>query len=686
MVSIYKLYCADLPNSEEVKQQLAPFQHPATTLKQIMADLQATKYANFVYSLPSAATDFTDYQTNSWKFVDQSAIALLKTKIMDFLDNNRSATELDHGLVSEVLINRPLSDRVTLSEWNAVRLLVSDDPYEQTETKWAILLVRAFNTAFTRNFELIAKLVVVELPLDMINKKAAEMELQERPPSTDVIRRCVAVVDDDIIGRCDAELSAFGLAMTQSTRASLHMLMLQYLVASHFNYHKRKLDETLASFEDQTVCKNWKANFIEQIIEGPNRDMTVLDIVVEKFKQKSLRHCLEGAKSVVANAILQLDKTSTRFAIQLQFERDLNMHPKEKILDYIGNTQQHLKDQFEADWQEKEVSMLEAAGMVYQREAHSVMRLAEWVAELHTHTAAARCPSVSDIFLAPSGFDAVQVLQKKEKALVLLFRDLLQDHARTTGYNIDGLQLDIGEPNILCMPAPTKTNALERLIALISELVVTISDLQGFAARLSAGLREAGDLLMEQQCSTKQLDSENLLQTAREKAAGCNQLCPCCRKCCDEEHWRLRTPLGQGANLHRCRLGHQIRGMAGISYDKTKFASLKICGHMRDNELIWFHDRFVYWRELKSKFPSWDFHSPLHLEYATIEEAANRVTRLWNNVGREICAEYPLASTTPLHVSTLLLEFYSDKSIYLVSSLPLKINPIPRGRNISSLP
>jgi hypothetical protein len=648
IVSIYKLYCTDLPNSEEVKQQLAPYQDPEITLQQLMSNLKETKYADLTYPVPSRPIDFIDNRilsSSEWVFVDHTVIALLKAGIMSYLADNPTAKELDDHLLVDIFSKRPLSGRVriTLLKWmnNAKGLLVSNNAHEQTTTKWAVLLVRAFNSALIHNPELIAKLVTVQLPFDMVKSRALEMQLQERLPSAEVIHRCVAFVNDDVIAPCDADLLAFGLALTQSMRASLHMLMLQYLVASHLNYHKKKLEETLANFQDQTLRNNWQANFIEQTLRGPNRDATAVEMLAEKFEQKHLQYCLEGARKVFADTLAKLDKTSTRFKLQLKFERSLYTKSKDELLAYVKNPHKFFAQQFEAEWKREEMLMLEEARMIYHREGNRVLSLAKWVAEVQAHISSAKFSSANDIFRAPSGFDAVQVLHKKEKALVLLYGDLLQGSMHTKGYNIEGLQLDIAEWHMPTFPI-VPTDKLDILIELLS-IVETISDLHLFASRLSSRLLSIGNLLRRHQCFTHQLDPENLLQSAREKAVGCSQLCPCCMRCCDEEHWSLLTPVGTGSNRHKCRLGHQYRGMAGFSYDKTKFASLKICENIQDTELIWFHDRFVLWFEFKSKFLSWDFHFPMHLENETIEEATNRIARIWHDVGQELCAEYPLS-------------------------------------------
>lgn len=638
IINIYKLYCSDLPNSEEIAQEIDISQDPEARLEQQVAIMSDSSFKDILYHLPNFpdTPDFRIISEAGWVFVNQATLTMMKEGLVDHYSEQTSVKELSSQTIKDLFVEKPFTDRIVSS---MMKLLINSkcvmlSPNSRNElspNKLAQKLVKGLSMALDSSPQLIAKLVNVRCPFDMVRSKAQEVQLQDRLTSTEMIHRCVGFVNDDIIFPCDSDLSAFGCAMSKATRARLHMLMLQYLIAFNMRYHSKRIDQHTS----QQLRDSWKATFMEQTLRGPTRDASHVESIVNRFDEGLQHYCLENARNVFSNVLDELQHSNTRFNLQLEFERNMESKSKEELLSYVRDTVGVIGGIFEAKWKLEEVGVLEQARLVYLAEGDSLLALEKWVSEVHTQIESARFSTANDIFLAPSGLGAVQALLKKEKAVVLLYCDLLRGRRVNSRYTVDGMELDVVEW-IVASSSGNGRQDLGRIDFLVREIssIGTISDLYTFSSKLVAQLSSISNQLRRHQCLTATLDPYNRLQLARERAAGCSQECPCCKRVCDEEHWRLSDPVGTGTNRHKCRLGHQYRGMAGFAYEKTKFACLKSCGDMQDDEKVWFQDRYLLWREFKEKFSSWDFGFPLDSKGAT------KVPYLWNVVGEELCIEY----------------------------------------------
>lgn len=362
--------------------------------------------------------------------------------------------------------------------------------------------------------------------------------------------------------------------------------------------------------------------------------------MIGKFEDSLQPYCLENARGIFSSALDRFQRSATRYQTQLQFERNLASKSKDELARYIIDPAATITAQFDAEWRHEEAKVLEQAQQIYVTEGNSLQPLERWVLEVYRQIESAKFTTANDIFLAPSGLGAVEALLNKEKAVVLLYCDLLRGKMRNTRYTVDGQELEVVDWNVASSSDGAKNiEKLDLLVKLVAS-VETISDLLTFAQRLAARVSNVGNAMRRHLCTTIQLDPSNRLQLARERAAGCNQLCPCCKRCCDEEHWRIHNLIGTGPNRHKCRLGHQYRGMAGYAFEKTKFASLKMCGDMLDDERVWFNDRYVIWSDFRAKFPSWDFHYAPYVEKG-LDSTRNRMAFIWGQVGQELCNEYP---------------------------------------------
>lgn len=642
IINIYKLYCPDLPNSEEIAQNIDTLQDPEAKLELEVAKL-ASNFDVMTYRLPNIpeSPDFRIISGAGWEFVNQTALGIMKQGLQDYY-TRFVEKEVSPQVIKELFVEKPLPERIltSMTKWfTGARcvLFPTNARNELSTTKLAQQLVIGLSKALESNPNLISKVVDVRRPFDMVRSKAQEMQLQDRFTSTETIHRCVGLVNDDIIFACNSELSAFGLAMSKSMRASLHMLMLQYLIAFNLRYHSKRLEEHTS----QQLRDSWKATFMEQTLRGPARDSANVESIVNRFAESLQHYCLEKARKVFNEATDRFQRSSTRFQLQLGYEGNIATRSKEELLKYVHDPISVISTMFDAQWKVEEIQILEQARLVYLEEGTSLLALEQWMAAVHKQIESAKFSTANDIFLAPSGLGAVQALLKKEKALVFLFCDLLRGRRANARYTIDGLELDVVDWVVPSSSSSSNENGhrIEKLDYLIREIATigTIFDLFSFSSKLVARLAAIGNQLRRHQCVTATLDPNNRLQVVKERAGGCNQACPCCKRVCDEEHWLYNVPAGIGVNRHKCRLGHQYRGMAGFAYEKNKLASLKTCGDITNDEKLWFQDRYFLWSEFKEKFPSWDFEYPVHSKGAN----TSIIPHLWNEVGEELCSEYP---------------------------------------------
>jgi hypothetical protein len=681
IINIYKLYCSDLPNSEDIAE-ISINDDPEAKLQQILGHLETSNYEDMTYML--SLPDALDWRITSgvgWKFVNGSSVVLMKEGLVDYLVEHSSNVNPEDHVISNAFTEKPVSEKVvgTVTKWFAsakCAIISRPFPNNLSPSKLALLLVQAVKNELLHTPQLLAKIVNVSLPLQMVRNIATEVQLQNRLLSTEVINRCVSQVNEGIIAPMDADLRAFGLALTKSMRSRLHLLMLQYLVAYNLRYYSKLLQEPPVN----ELRDSWKATFLEQTLRGPTRDIASLDTLITKLEDSLHPYCLENVRSIFTATLDNYKNTATRNQLQLQFERHLDSKPKEELLRYIINPATTMQQHFDLGWQREEEKMLEQAQRVYTSEGNSLQPLERWTTEVYKQIESAKFSLANDLFRAPSGVGAVPALLNKEKAVALFYWDLLRGR-RSMRYVVDGMELEVVNWDVASASDGAKAiKNLELLIKLVVS-VGTISDLLIFAQRVSERLSNVGDTLRRHLCTTIQLDPVSSLAVAREKATGCTQLCPCCKRCCDEEHWQMMNIVGTGPNRHKCKLGHQYRGMAGFAFEKTKFASLKICGDLRDDDRVWLTDRYVSWREFKSKFPSWDFHFPVHIEKG-LESSRKRMAYIWAQIGQELCDEY----LNPSFFSSIYLyipRFILLRKLHIVFNTQQQINPMPSALSIS---
>ncbi|UJR24309.1 hypothetical protein I4U23_027276 [Adineta vaga] len=140
-------------------------------------------------------------------------------------------------------------------------------------------------------------------------------------------------------------------------------------------------------------------------------------------------------------------------------------------------------------------------------------------------------------------------------------------------------------------------------------------------------------------------------QQLTNRTRGCEISCPCCKRICDVDHYLdLTSPVGQGDNRHRCQLGHQIRGMGGVRYEKTNEASMVRCQFVKDNDRIVTDNNILkIWKDFKNYNCNWDFESDLNVD-RTLS------VYIWDRIGQQLCDHYGnemkfVTENTPLPVN-----------------------------------
>ena len=160
----------------------------------------------------------------------------------------------------------------------------------------------------------------------------------------------------------------------------------------------------------------------------------------------------------------------------------------------------------------------------------------------------------------------------------------------------------------------------------------------GFLSALSRSLEVEVETLATARHDTASLEpdmKDRLLQ----RALGCRAKCPTCQRVCDDPH---EVPGGK----HRCSLGHQLRGMAGVHLeDDVRTASTKPCSRIQDFEFIIVDTsgERMTWKAFKQAHPDWDFEF-----YAQDDVCENEAKffRSWSQIGRTITEEFGILYTS----------------------------------------
>ena len=138
----------------------------------------------------------------------------------------------------------------------------------------------------------------------------------------------------------------------------------------------------------------------------------------------------------------------------------------------------------------------------------------------------------------------------------------------------------------------------------------------------------------------------------QKKLYRCVALCPCCKRVCDFNHDE-NTRIGHGENKHRCELGHQLRGMAGVYYEMNHEASLLLCENLRDDDVVKVDGKRQLWKKFKRHHEEWLFDDR---NTQVLENSRHAAT--WDRIGEKLCDHYKNGMKFVTQNSPLLINHF----------------------------
>ncbi|CAD8169470.1 unnamed protein product [Paramecium octaurelia] len=109
---------------------------------------------------------------------------------------------------------------------------------------------------------------------------------------------------------------------------------------------------------------------------------------------------------------------------------------------------------------------------------------------------------------------------------------------------------------------------------------------------------------------------------------GCEYICPCCKRKCDQDNDNKHT--------HQCQNGHQIRGINGILIEKSP--SLYTCEEILDECILRTLETNLKktWKEVKMTHSTWNFKNQ---DDATRSKNKEKWKNVWNlGLGKLVCS------------------------------------------------
>jgi energy-coupling factor transporter ATP-binding protein EcfA2 len=641
-IDTYKLFYTDLPTT--VKEDLMKFIGDSSQfhMTALLQQYEVEKYRGFIYALPPVSDDagidprLTDPSFKWTLFSD--AIHKLSEQVRLHLQVNPNAISLGHGFFTEALSHQNIVVRAVRYVRKGLLCLFNPPPRATLAAppRWAILMIHELHKELLASPELIIKVANVALPFEIVD----ELKLTDGLYQPDAVQRCVAELDK-IIASCDSELRVFSFALSKTTKANMHMLMLQHLITSHLRFHSKRLQETVDNFKSQE--ETYRDNFLQQTSNGPEMDSASVGVMGNSMRTTLLADCLSTARKEFIVQMAAFAKTTNRALLQSTYERVLlDKSTEVEKVRYVKYPSVVLSEQFQELWNNKQAEILCEANKTYETKANLLRHLTRWVGQVLAFLNEAKIYDSRETFTAPHGSNLTDSHLAKGKAAVLLLMDLLAGKLVEPRYTAEKVVLVVQK--LTCV-SPKLDPVLKYIVSILLESlksVIQISNLQVFVAKLETELRVITDLIAAERCAINILDDSNTLEGIKAKAIGCTEMCPCCKRCCDEDHSKHRSiSVGQLENKHKCISGHQYRGMAGYALKKDKLASLKVCGFVKDFEKVEFEGKYYKWKDFKDKFPLWQFEVPTQVDNAIIQNQQNWMAKFWSYVGPSICKEYP---------------------------------------------
>ena len=120
-----------------------------------------------------------------------------------------------------------------------------------------------------------------------------------------------------------------------------------------------------------------------------------------------------------------------------------------------------------------------------------------------------------------------------------------------------------------------------------------------------------------------------------QKTLGCRELCPLCRKQCDQVH---DDDILEN-QIHSCDSGHQIQGFGGNMHAKLNNAITFGCYDPDNNDIVFWKGTEMKWEKFKTHI-----YNELHWDIENKEGAKELIklknVKIWNKIGPFICEYY----------------------------------------------
>jgi hypothetical protein len=528
---------------------------------------------------------------------------------------------------------------------------------------WANLLTQCFHAHLPIH---IPNFINASAPFEAVVCIAEK--LGSVPFTSGIVEACVEKLAK-ITSWYNEELRVFRFALTSTTIANMHLLMVQLLLTNHLKFHSKKSQKIAKNFHEQRPLL--QDYFLAQTqLQGPNMDIASVKLYGHRLTSMLLESTSHSHKRLYRERLDCFCDTVTRWKLQDKCETQLQHGGINAKVQFTKNPAKVIKDAFDKAWQAEWATIRNLVEGTSSEARNNVRKLAQWMESVNKGLQSIRDISATGLFSVPEGTEATEGLIKKQIAAACVFKSLLLGTLPSSNYVIGGLTLTLqAEPDsIKPTGSPPNQELIELLLQVVRDLT-RISNLCDFALKLERELFLIAIELYEKSTnpSIRELDEGGLKAAVESKAIGCCELCPCCNRCCDETHSNYRDiEVGVGENRHKCIRGHQYQGMAGIALHsplspEKKYASLKLCSNMKEDDKIERKQKVYCWSDYKNLFPTWDLDIPPQESRIYAPEKRAWLVELWACVGPQICKEYLYI----VGIITFFLYFYIYIHIYI---------------------
>ncbi|CAD7946535.1 unnamed protein product [Amoebophrya sp. A120] len=463
-----------------------------------------------------------------------------------------------------------------------------------------------------------------------------------------VRQRCSEAIDKSV----SEDLRRFGWKLDMDGMAHLHFYALVTMWSLISDGSRARSVRHIEVFEKDR--EPWLQFVIKSILSDPRGQSEIMAERVMDSAMESLGKDLQ--KKTAKDATEQMQHHAGAFsavALQESLDSRLPFCPtadSNEVVRYLTDQAAFIQEEFEKKWKETYQSI--KARFVAQHKMDrkdALSKLLHHLAKLKQFLGTIRDDGGTHLFAASSqrGRNCFDVNASDQHSAVFAFfidscvgnnrqSDLFRDSTTwvwdgAAGWEIDGVDtLDTwGSVPFVKMP--------------------TTQGLKIVSFDVFCEVLEARCLKELKACEDVQLDIQEMgLDTTyfnfKETAIGCTHCCPACGRKCDQ------PGAGEPTHRHSCKLGHQMRVMAGVS--NNGFPSFLTCDEIKDDAAI--KDlrtrKWTTWKEIKKDNPLWDFDF--------FEDAQDKLSNVvkfrscWEYHGKRVC-DYWTKQGKPIKFSVM---------------------------------